>query len=375
MRILNYEYQDLGSRGWHFNRAEFTRLNLIVGDTASGKTRFLNTIFNLGSSVVGTRPIGAPNRVTINFAHNDDLYNWEIRTDLGEDNKPVVLQESLDRSRGKTTKTIVRRTPTEFYFHNTALPRLRGDQYSVSLLKDEEDMKPIYQAFGQILRRNFFSDALQDVLPASRLTNPLLADRPVTSLLQLHNMGLPMNLKLFILRNSFPEIYQSICDCFVSVFPFLSEVDIKELRDLMPKITPPGPTPVFAVREKGLKGWIGIDQLSSGMQKVMLIITDSLSLPKGSIYLIDEYENSLGISAIDFFPEFISTHANDVQFIITSHHPYLINNIPPQNWLVFSRKGAKVRIRYGKENIDIYGTSKQKRFIQLINDPFYSENH
>jgi hypothetical protein len=47
------------------------------------------------------------------------------------------------------------------------------------------------------------------------------------------------------------------------------------------------------------------------------------------------------------------------------------NNIPVQNWLVFHRQGTRVKIQYGKDNIDAYGVSKQKRFIQLINDPFY----
>jgi len=88
---------------------------------------------------------------------------------------------------------------------------------------------------------------------------------------------------------------------------------------------------------------------------------------------MDEYENSLGINAINFFPSFLADIETDKQFIITSHHPYIINKIPVENWFIFHRKGSEIKIRYGRENVERFGRSKQQRFIQLINDPFYNE--
>ena len=61
------------------------------------------------------------------------------------------------------------------------------------------------------------------------------------------------------------------------------------------------------------------------------------------------------------------------QFFITSHHPYIINNIPIENWLVFHRKGLQVKIKSGTELKEKFGKSKQKYFLQLVNDPFYKE--
>ncbi len=40
------------------------------------------------------------------------------------------------------------------------------------------------------------------------------------------------------------------------------------------------------------------------MQKVLLILTDVFILPEGGVYIIDEYENSLGLNAIDFLARF-----------------------------------------------------------------------
>lgn len=378
MRLLSYEYRDLGPRGWTFYKSELSRVNLLVGDSASGKTRFLNTIFNLCLTVTEKRPLPAPTQWKLSFIHNDIKYDWRIRTDHDSNNKAFVLEEHLTQYEGSSRKTIIQRIPSEFNFNGIHLPKLRSDNLSISILKEEELIKPIFEGFSHILRRRFFSDALQDVQPTIE-PNPGYLNSPAKSLSDIYNMDPhpTLNLKLFILRKKFPDIYAKICESFMSVFGFVTDVDVKDIRDIMPRaiIPIPAPTPIFAIQEKGVKNWLGINELSSGMQKVMLIITDTLSLPNGSTYLLDEYENSLGVSAIDFLPSFLDTIENEIQFLITSHHPYLINNIPADNWLVFRRRGSRVKIRYGQENIVHYGTSKQQRFIQLINDPFYAENN
>jgi hypothetical protein len=81
----------------------------------------------------------------------------------------------------------------------------------------------------------------------------------------------------------------------------------------------------------------------------------------------------IAVNAIDFFPQFILDLEKDIQFFITSHHPYIINAILPNNWFIFHRHGMKVSIRYGEELIDRFGKSRQKAFVQLINDPFFAK--
>jgi len=127
------------------------------------------------------------------------------------------------------------------------------------------------------------------------------------------------------------------------------------------------------IKERNIKEYITSDQMSSGMQKVLLLLLDSFLIPEGGIFLIDEYENSLGLSAIDFLPDFLTETDLNNQFFITSHHPYIINNIPIENWLVFHRKGLQVKIKSGTELKEKFGKSKQKYFLQLVNDSFYKE--
>src|SRR6266513_5031058 len=117
--------------------------------------------------------------------------------------------------------------------------------------------------------------------------------------------------------------------------------------------------PVFTIRETKVAAPIPYQQISSGMQKVLLIVTDIVMLPPGSVYLIDEYENSLGINAINFLPSFLVEQGGANQFVITSHHPYLINAIPIKDWFVFNRVGSHITIKPGTELAAKYGRSKQ----------------
>ena len=169
----------------------------------------------------------------------------------------------------------------------------------------------------------------------------------------------------------FKDEFTGLIKQYKFVFPFITDIEVKEFSELHPTSQLSGMIPVLCIKEKNVNHWIEYKDLSSGMQKVLLILTDAMLLPDGGIYLIDEYENSLGINAIDFFPTFLLSEDNPHQFIITSHHPYLINKIPTSNWYVFHRDGLNISIMYGKQLVEKFGKSKQQAFLQLINDPFY----
>lgn len=372
MRIISYQCTDVDSGGWSFSPVELEKINLIVGDTGSGKTRFLNTIFNLGTTVTGAHKLYGPTKWKLHFTHLGHAYKWHIETFRLPNGRIAVKNERLLQLANSSFKTIIKRTQSSFIFQSKPIPMLSSDNTSINLLKEETSIRPIYEGFSMILRREFFSDALAALIPVM-ISDPKTFQTPPKSPNDLSILNLPVNHRLYIIYKHFPALFSQFCDYYTSFFPFVKTVDMKDIRELHVGLGTPNPTPVFAIKERNVRNWIGAGQLSSGMQKVLLILTDAFTLPKESIYLIDEYENSLGVTAIDFFPNFLATYENDIQFIVTSHHPYLINNISPKNWFIFHRKGSRVKIRYGPQNIEIYGKSKQQQFIQLLNDPFYSE--
>ncbi len=373
MRIEKYKCQARGSENWNFSEVEFQQLNLLVGDTATGKTRFLNTIFNVGTFVASDEYKNGYWDIT--FSQRGSTYHWALETDglqNGEDSR--ILRESLELLEGDQQVSLIERTPDVFSFRGERLPKLSPRVSAISLLKEEESVQDVYEGFATICRRRFFHDALTKVSQLEAISPGLLSQfKRKASGKDLYKSKLGLNATLYVLSRNFKSVYSAIRDKFREAFPFVAEADVRDLSQVAPHLAFPTEIPVFCIRERTLKQWIPITEISSGMQKVLLILTDMFTLPDGAIYIIDEYENSLGINAIDFFPNFVLTLEKEIQFFVTSHHPYIINEIPPRNWYIFHRKGTQVSVKYGEELQTRFGKSKQQAFVQLINDPFYIE--
>ena len=79
MKILTYEYRDVDEARWRFSRVEFGKINLLVGDTSTGKTRLLNTLFNLGRFAVTKEYKRGSWDVT--FEQHSKIYLWLLETE------------------------------------------------------------------------------------------------------------------------------------------------------------------------------------------------------------------------------------------------------------------------------------------------------
>lgn len=372
--ITFYHFKDNPPGGWNFEPVRLGRINLLVGASGSGKTRFLNSLFNFS----GTVSKGKPFRqgiwdLTVKIGNHE--YSWHYQGDSNEDTRQQIKREILRRksSRGKE-EILVDRSANSFKFRDSKLPKLERDIPSVTLLKEEKVIEPIYRVFSHVQRREFHHAALQDASTFETIPSLMIKrfeSKP--NLNDLWSQDHPVQAKLFLFQKFFPELYDLATNFFKEIFPTIQQVNIKMLKQAGGPIGADEIMPIFLVKERGVKNWVAFSELSSGMRKVLLIVSDILSLPGDSVYIIDEYENSLGVNAIDFLPQFLIEYGGENQFFIATHHPYLINSMPMHNWLVFNRKGSQVRIRKGYELEERYGKSKQKAFIQLLNDPFYSQ--
>jgi predicted ATPase len=363
MKILTYEYQD---SYWNFHKTEFKDINLIVGDSGSGKTRLLNSIFNLGSSVYHAN-IGGETTRTITLGIGKDKYEWTIVTKRIDD-EIIIESEKLI----KNGPVIIDRNKDGFLIP-TGQTKPKKTELSLSILREEELFKPLFEGFSKIQRRRFFSDEPENnsaIIPIDERALRKIGDKK--DLFELYRHSLPLNPRLFILRNYFPDIYNKIITIYQDTFSFIEKIELKFSTDI-DSLNMAGRYPVLCIKEKSIDKLLRLDELSSGMQKSLLILTDLFSLPKDSIYIIDEYENSLGISAINLLPDVLFSEDLKLQIFATSHHPNIISKFPVENWYLAHRKGAEVHFEYGDKLVQRYNLSKQDKFFQLINDPYYSE--
>lgn len=373
MKILSYEAGGASENEINFSKMTFGKLNLIVGNSGAGKTRLLNTIFN-GARLVVQKDKFYIGSWDITFEHNSVKYRWIIETGKEDDESEAkVIKEKIIRYDEGKEIILVKRSLDSFNYNEKNLPKLSHRESSISLLQDEELIKPIYDALTLIMRRNFSGADLDQETSFQSLPHEFLKKiKKSRSLKDLFHSNLNLSCKLYILSEIFQEIYNNICAEFITTFPFVSEVKLLEADRF--GFHYPGIVPVFSLKEKFNKKWIPLNEFSSGMKKVLLILSDIFILPKeGCVYLIDEYENSLGVNAINIFPSVLFEAAEKSQFIITSHHPYIIGNVPVKDWIILHRKGNMVYVKQGDELEDKFGKSKQKAFIQLINEPFYIE--
>lgn len=367
MKILDYEFSSLH---WKFSKVDFQNINLIVGDSGSGKTRLLNTIFNLGTYVAQGKLGASKSNWKTTLSINGQKYFWDVTTD-GDSDQVAVLDEKIYLN----DEIILSRIGNEITYLKKVSPKLTSSQISISLLKEEDLIKPLYEGFAKILRRNFFSDASEKSSLIYDVNAKILHKiGKKKDLHEIYRAELGLNPKLYLLSTYFPNIYQKIISYFQESFPFITGIEIKDSGDLdFDAINMSGEVKIFCVREANVDKWIRLDELSSGMKKTLLILTDLLSSPPDSIYLIDEYENSLGVSAINALPNVLFSEDIDLQIFITSHHPYIIPKFPVENWYIAHRTGSNVTFEYGDDLVKKYSVSSQDKYIQLLNDPFYTE--
>ena len=372
--ILTYNYTGQSEKNpWQFNTDTFDRINLFVGISGSGKSRFLNLLFNMARSVSKSLAF-SHGKWEIEFLIDDLNYKWELNVNDREELQPFIEHEKLTLTSNEDEVILIDRNRENFLFKGSKLPKLPRNIPGIALLNEEESIVPIYNHFTHIQRRLFHESGLRDAMSYEAVPLHIIKDIQREKNIELiWKQELTVNTKMYLMKELYPELYNVAIENFINIFPFIKECDVKPIQAKDVPMAPNSLMVAFSVKEKGVKSWINLAELSSGMQKVLLIITDILLLPKNSTYIIDEYENSLGINAIDFLPDFLITYAREKsQFFITTHHPYLINSMPIEYWRIFHREGSSVVVKNGSELKERYGKSKQKAFVQLINDPLYT---
>lgn len=364
MYITKYKYEDGSPSGWRFSEMNFGRINLLVGASGSGKSRLLNTLKNI-SSFVATNQGYKSGHWEMEFRTEGLLYKWSY---TGSQEKTEITAESLEVWRDDKWIMLVTRSNGDIHFEEKKLPKLPGNSSCLYLLKEEEQIAPAHKGFERLIRRNFFGSELESACGFGNIPSSMMRMEKKQLLEVLGSLELPLNVRLSLLKSKAEPLFKQIVDIYKSIFPAVENIDISDASEM---VAIPGKVPVLTFKERNVAQPYMLNDLSSGMQKVLLIITDVLLARKHTVLMIDEYENSLGVNAIDFFPDLIADYGNELQFFVTSHHPYLINNMPISTWQVFHREGSEVTVRSGNVLTEMYGESSQQAFIKLINDPFY----
>lgn len=375
MKISCYELTRVRPDEWSFDSTELRKVNLLVGDSGTGKTRFLNTIVNFAKQATDDK-LKFTGNWKVDFDIAGSSYIWKITVAGKDADNPDAFVESERLFRADdAANPILCRDEDGSFFQGEKLPRLSSQISSLTLFQEEDEIRDIRRGFRSIVARRFSGDALNENFSHFRSVAPDTVKRLLASgdLLELQEADVGYHYKMHILSKSHPELYGEVLKLYKEAFPYVTDFSFRDFQDVMSGSSFPFKAPVLVMKERHVNNWIPVTDVSSGMKKLFLLILDTYLLQDGGLLIVDEYENSLGVNAINFLPELLHNIDSDCQFIITSHHPYIINSIPMENWRVFHRKGLDVRIKAGEDLKLRYEKSSQDRFVQLINDPFFTE--
>lgn len=363
---------------WKVKDVIFDKLTLLVGASGVGKTQILRSIISLqriadGASLNGVKwqlkfELGSDKMYTWQgeFENQGFSYSFNDDEDESEKNKkkPKLISESLKLN----NKLIFTRTKDATKFNGKSTLKLSPELSLLHILKEENQIKPVVEGFERIL----FSDQAGSQQEPFRinLINTQAIKSKFKTLRKIQQSNLDIRLKLYLTYENDKITFNKIKERFCEIFPQVYDLKIEPLdpaKDNIPFFYKE--YPFIQLKEKGISKWIQQGKISSGMFRTLIQISELYLCPEGTIFLIDEFENSLGINCIDELTNDVLKSSRNIQFIITSHHPYIINNIDFANWKIVMRNSGIVQTAPISKFIS--GNSKHDKFMQLLQLPQY----
>jgi AAA domain, putative AbiEii toxin, Type IV TA system len=380
MRIERLSYHNHVT-GWQLAPVEFGSVNLLVGVSGVGKTRILEVIRSLKEIIFGIDwekqfLNGVEWDITF-YTAPDQKYRWSGKSTVvnNYDYTADEFGEKTYSSIGVLPQLeveeiylngicLAHRKDGIIEFESKVMPKLSPSESLIKIFQAEDKILPIINGFRLVV--------VSQTQNPERWTNSSIHYKiDNLSLSDIRKTNNTLVDRLGLLQINDREIFARIKSNFIEIFPQVENFRILEEQIRFESSGKVSPIFSLELKEIGVNRWITQSNLSMGMLKTLAHITEIYLLAEGSILLIDEFENSLGVNCIDVVTELLNER-KDIQFIFTSHHPYIINKIPMQYWKIITRKGGLVTATDATDYEELSG-SRHKVFTQLLNLPAYTE--
>lgn len=341
----------------YIDNIKFSNINLLVGASGAGKTKILESIrtilYFLNSNYIYNPFLLNGRKWEIIFIVDDEEYTWkcEFEKDLNVTQNSVIgiVSEMLYKNNKTNTELILKRENDFVKYGNNEI-RLNNKASAISMLTDDIFSK-IISSFKKIL--NIIYPLPQ--YPVEVNVENIMEEIPLDDII---NKDMHIYHKAYLVEQHYPDLFNKIKSTYKEIFPFVEDIRLDAQIIQLNKYRL-----FFAIKEYKTD-WTLF--LSSGMEKTFITILNIYLSQKGSVFLIDEFENSLGINCLNETAELLLDEDKSYQIIMTSHHPYIINKLGTENWLIVKRNGGDITAETAEQaGIDIY--SAQDPFLKFIN--------
>ncbi len=378
MAVLEFSFEDR-EQGWRLEPVRFGELNLLVGRSGAGKTRILRALARLASTAYGATFPGFDTRWSLTLETSDGVRTWKGETRPRPDQDvvsstlssqpqqaPDVLRETLSVD----DKVLLTRDESSIQIGaEPSLPAgLEPSSSVLRLLSSNPVVKPVVDALRSVKWSQIETSELWATVRRDRLAHLREAPPSRESIRGLN--PLPLALGALLLQWSSPDQFRQIVTAFTEIFPEVADLRV-DLREGLSSTEPPSKYPDqafldFAIKHHGAGPWILSNAMSSGMRRTLRHILELALYPSGTTLLVDEYENGLGVNCLGPLTDYLLREHRGIQFILTSHHPYVIHNIPWEYWKIVTSHGSVVRVRDHTDFPELVTRSKHDRFQLLL---------
>lgn len=376
MTISQFEYED-SSLDWRLEKLSLNKLTLLVGASGVGKTQILRALMSLKLIAGGESANGISWKIKFDTLTNQN-YVWEgqfenkgnsifFDGDSNDDeneskkNHPRILMERVYLD----GELIIDRTDHDILFLGNPTIKLSQQQSVIHLLKEEEKISPAYAG----IRKLNFTDHSNSVNTEQgfrfSFLNANSQAKKFNTTQKILESEIETPLKLFFIQKTDPSIFETIKRRYADIFPQVEDMKIapletseKDMPDFLRDY------PFIQIKEKSVKHWISQNRISSGMFRTLMQLSELYLCSEGTVFLIDEFENSLGINCINEITNDILASDRKLQFVLTSHHPYIIDAIGYNNWKLVTRNAGVIKT-HDMDRFKI-GKSKHSAFMQLL---------
>jgi AAA domain, putative AbiEii toxin, Type IV TA system len=390
--VTALEYEDR-QRRWKLERTALGPFNLLVGVSGAGKTSVINALLEvsvMGLSRPGARHPGGERRWCIEVQADDGhTYRWEAtvvvqagttapRHDTLYEDFPWPVRFLQERITIGDGRNVVVRSPEEFWFQDNKLPRITTTESAIALLQGEPAVAPLHRALERIVDSPTDPDPTLDRTVLQEFATILTedGDPPDAAETLREASDVPVLLKAYLSRLYFPKPFEHIREQYLAIFDNVAEITVDRASNLdVLQYTEgwPDDSITVAIKERDTDEWITGDYISSGMLRTFFHIAELEFAPRGSTIVIDEYENSMGVNCLPAVTDMFLRRQDELQFVLTSHHPYVIQNIPIDWWRVVTRRGGVVSVRPASEIPELNTRLRQDAFTLLVNSSVYEE--
>lgn len=339
-------------------------ITLLVGLSGVGKTQILNAIEYSLKLAVNKNLRLEPYNTTLCFQIGEEVYVWSyrIQQDHTEDifeSKEIKYFFAYEKLQNIKGDILMQRTSDTIQVTGyDKVPTPKKDESLLVQYSEDAFVKPIISEMLKLYPIEIEMDVRGAIAQESfNMFKAKIKESFKENEKQPFEKfsHLPVPLKIYITKKYYPQMYAQIFSAVKELFMEINSIDIVEDPDREIYMV------AIDVYGKGLLQ----HEISNGMLKTIYYIVELITMSKNSLVLIDEFENGLGVNCIDVLAELLLGERRDLQFVITSHHPKIINQISNKKWKIIERDIATVKNFTAEE----YGImhSQHDAYFNLIN--------